>query len=76
LPGAAGAVNVVPLTPVPDQVIPLTVVPGGNVALNVAVVPGHSVPRVLNVGAGTFATVITKDPLTTQPLTVALNVIV
>jgi hypothetical protein len=72
----AGAVNVEPLTPVPLQVIPVTVVPAGNVALKVVVAPGHNVPTVLKVGKGTLATVITRDEVTTQPLTVALKLTV
>jgi hypothetical protein len=73
---AAGAVNVVPLTPVPLHTMFVTVVPAGNVALNVAVAPGHKVPMALNVGAGTLATVIVNEPVTTQPFTVALKLIV
>jgi hypothetical protein len=72
VPADAGAVNVVPLTPVPLHTIFVTVVPAGNVALNVAVAPGHKVPMALNVGAGTLATVIVNEPVTGQPLTVAL----
>src|SRR5688572_17108874 len=73
VPAAAGAVNVVPLTPVPLHSTLVTVVPAGNVALNVAVAPGQSVPIVLKVGAGTAATVIVNEPVTGQPLTVALK---
>src|SRR5688572_27005250 len=73
VPAAAGAVNVVPLTPVPLHTTLVTVVPAGNVALNVAVAPGQSVPMVLKVGAGTDATVIVKEPVIGQPLTVALK---
>ena len=65
--------KVVPLTPVPLQTTLVTVVPAGNVALNVAVAPGQSVPMVLKVGAGTAATVMLNEPVTGQPLTVALK---
>ena len=65
--------KVVPLTPVPSQIGLTTVVPAGNVAVKVAVAPGQSVPIVLNVGVGTAATVIVNEPVTGQPLTVALK---
>ena len=72
VPPVAGAVNVVPLTPVPLHTMLVTVVPAGKVAVNVAVAPGQSVPIVPNVGAGTAATVIMIEPVTGQPFTVAL----
>src|SRR5688572_31078749 len=73
VPAISGAVNVVPLTPVPLHTMPVTVVPAGNVAVSVAVAPGHNVPIAPNTGAGTAATVIVNEPVTGQPLTVALK---
>ena len=64
--------NTEPLTPVPDQVMLVTVVPAGKLAVKLAVAPGHSVPIVPKVGAGVAATTITKEPVTGQPFTVAL----
>jgi hypothetical protein len=66
-------VNTLPVTPVPLHTILVTVVPAGNVAVRVAVAPGHSVPIVPKIGAGVLATVIVNEPVTGQPLTVALK---
>jgi hypothetical protein len=68
-----GALNVVPLTPVPLHITLVTEVPAGNVAINAAAVPEQSGPTAVKVGAGAAATVIVIEPVTRQPLTVALK---
>jgi hypothetical protein len=73
VPKADGAVNVVPLTPSPLQSTLVTVVPSGNVALRVLVVPGHNVPIEPKTGAGTVATVMVLLAVIEQPFTVALK---
>jgi hypothetical protein len=76
VPGVDGAVNVLPLTPVPLHTMLVTVVPAGNVAVSVAVAPGQSAPIVPKTGTGILATVIVRVAVTGQPFTVAVNVIV
>src|SRR5258705_6339947 len=72
VPKVEGAVNVFPLTPVPLHTTLVTVVPAGNVAVNVLVAPGHNVPIAPKVGEGTVATVIVLLDVIEQPFTVAL----
>src|SRR5688572_30263385 len=73
-PPVAGAVNVLPLTPVPLHTILVTVVPVGKPAASVAVAPGHSGPIGASCGGGTVITIIVCVAVTGQPLTVAVKV--
>ena len=73
-PPLAGAVNILPLTPVPLHTILVTVVPVGNPTVNSAVAPGQSGPIGGNVGGGTVVTMIGRVAVTGQPFTVALKV--
>src|SRR5688572_25318475 len=75
-PPVAGAVNVVPLTPVPLHTILVTVVPVGNPAASVAVAPGHNGPIGANTGVGTEIAVkaMIVDVTGAQPGILALTV--
>jgi hypothetical protein len=53
-----------------------TVVPAGNIAVNVAAAPGHKVPIAPKVGAGTLVTTIVRVVVNGQPFIVALKVII